>query len=163
MSIGHHLLSYFPGLGHPLLAGGICRRSYQPTIWAERSDLSCGTNTSVIEACKKAVAAMTCPGVPTRINRLRLMERVETESIECGVAPLRTAGRKLPDSTCGILESNRTSRSGGGALAYRNGTSRAWKSMLSYMPQERESPHPCGTMLDDSHHPSVKPDRTVNG
>lgn len=32
MSIGHHLLSYFPGLGHPLLAGGIRRRSYQLTI-----------------------------------------------------------------------------------------------------------------------------------
>ena len=42
MSIGHHLLSYFPGLGHPLLAGGIRRRSNQPTIRAGGSRPPCG-------------------------------------------------------------------------------------------------------------------------
>lgn len=41
----------------------------------------------------EAVAAMTRPGVPTLKKRLRHVERVETESTKCGVAPLRTAGR----------------------------------------------------------------------
>ena len=42
---------------------------------------------------KKAVAAMTCPGVPTHRKRLRPAERVETESAYIGSLPSVEAGR----------------------------------------------------------------------
>ena len=42
---------------------------------------------------KKAVAAMTCPGVPTHRKRLRPAERVETESANTGANVPRLARR----------------------------------------------------------------------
>ena len=50
-----------------------------PINWAEGRALHAAEPTVIVSG-KKAVAAMTCPGVPTHRKRLRPAERVETES-----------------------------------------------------------------------------------
>ena len=71
---------YVSGGVPPTAGGTYATDCISPNIWAERSHLSCSQDASVIEAREKAVTAMTCPGVPTRIKRLRLAEREKTES-----------------------------------------------------------------------------------
>lgn len=63
----------------PLLCA-ICRTAENhPINWAEGRALHAAEPTVIVSG-KKAVAAMTCPGVPTHKKRLRPAERVETES-----------------------------------------------------------------------------------
>lgn len=52
-----------------------------PINWAEGRALHAAEPTVIVSG-KKAVAAMTCPGVPTHKKRLRPAERVETESAD---------------------------------------------------------------------------------
>lgn len=86
----------------------------------------------------------TIPGSPAHLKarrsdmvprQLRRREGLWMRNIhrKAGSRPSVKAGRNRAIDTVASWNSNRTSRSGGGALAYRNGTSRAWKSMLSYM------------------------------
>ena len=69
-----------------------CTAENHPINWAEGRALHAAEPTVIVSG-KKAVAAMTCPGVPTHRKRLRPAERVETESAYIGSHPSVEAGR----------------------------------------------------------------------
>ena len=70
------------GVGASAATPSVCnmpQAENHPINWAEGRALHAAEPTVIVSG-KKAVAAMTCPGVPTHRKRLRPAERVETES-----------------------------------------------------------------------------------